>query len=321
MIIKPDLKNGILSLSEEIKNAIQGRSTKLIEKDRVILILVDGLGYSLAQKIGFQAERIHSVFPTITITVITTLLTSQPPGVHGIMGWRILDKENGRIVNLLKEDSEIRVSTYLGEKDLIVSPSYNLATKFYRKLGNVVTYSSPWESVTLTLEMVERNNPNFVFLYLPYVDSVSHRFGPNSIHTMETARETVNLASKLAEKLEQRYSVVITADHGHVPVEGVVKLDKDLLNYVDLPPYGDHRNLMFMSRRDPSDYLSAIGLITLNREELTKITGGPNVPDYAAVPTDNRVYMYWEDEEATYVGTHGGMSKDEMEIPLKIYQK
>ena len=66
--------------------------------------------------------------------------------------------------------------------------------------------------------MVERNNPNFVFLYLPYVDSVSHRFGPNSIHTMETARETVNLVIKLAEKLEQRYSVVITADHGHVPV-------------------------------------------------------------------------------------------------------
>ncbi|MEM0172803.1 MAG: hypothetical protein QXV57_09630 [Thermoproteota archaeon] len=77
IIIKPDLKNGILSPSEEIKNAIQGRSTKLIEKDKVILILVDSLGYSLAQKIGFQAERIHSVFPTIT--VITTLLTSQPP--------------------------------------------------------------------------------------------------------------------------------------------------------------------------------------------------------------------------------------------------
>ena len=59
------------------------------------------------------------------------------------MGWRILDKENGRIVNLLKEDSEIKVSTYLRDKDLIVAPSYNLATKFYRKLGNVVTYSSP----------------------------------------------------------------------------------------------------------------------------------------------------------------------------------
>ena len=54
------------------------------------------------------------------------------------MGWRILDKENGRIVNLLKEDSEIKVSTYL-----IVAPSSNLDTKFYRKLGNVVTYSSP----------------------------------------------------------------------------------------------------------------------------------------------------------------------------------
>ena len=37
IIIKPDLKNGILSLSEEIKNAIQGRSTKLIEKDKSYL--------------------------------------------------------------------------------------------------------------------------------------------------------------------------------------------------------------------------------------------------------------------------------------------
>jgi len=46
---------------------------------------------------------------------------------------------------------------------------------------------------------------------------------------------------------------------------------------------------------------------------------GERVPDYVAVPTDNRIYQYWPDEDQReYRGTHGGLSPEEMYIPLVV---
>jgi len=322
MIVEPNLENSIYSLSVDVKNAVQGKTTKRIEKDRVLFILIDGLGYSLAERVGIKAEKIHSVFPTITVTVLTTIFTATPPGVHGIMGWRILDRENGRILNLLEDHVEMpKINTYLSEKDVIVAPALRPSMRLLKSLGSrVIPYYSPWDAVTQTYEVAKRDKPNFIFLYLPFVDAVSHRFGPNSPHTENVAREVYSLAEKLAKDLLNDYSVVITSDHGHIEVEGVVNIGKDVLEYSLLPPFGDHRNLMFISKRDMRDYLSKYGLLTLDREKLVKLTGGENVPDYAGVPKDNKLYMYWDDEEKYHKGSHGGMSKEEIEIPLIIFQ-
>ncbi|MCH1772019.1 MULTISPECIES: alkaline phosphatase family protein [Metallosphaera] len=98
MNVEPNLNRSIYTLALEIRNALYGRSPVGIsdlDKDRIALVLVDGLGYSLAEKVGIRAEKIHSVFPTITVTVLTTLLTATPPGIHGIMGWRVTGERGG----------------------------------------------------------------------------------------------------------------------------------------------------------------------------------------------------------------------------------
>ncbi|BBL46865.1 alkaline phosphatase family protein [Metallosphaera sedula] len=331
MNVEPNLNRSIYTLALEIRNALYGRSPVGIsdlDKDRIALVLVDGLGYSLAEKVGIRAEKIHSVFPTITVTVLTTLLTATPPGIHGIMGWRVLNRREGRIDNLLgNQDVELRnlvqAEPYLPRDSVILAPAGRPSSTLFKSLlGNVTAYYSPWDAFTQAKEIAERKNPRFMFIYIPFVDSVSHHFGPYSENTMRTAMEVYRLVETFGRDLSEKYSVVMTADHGHVPIEGNVMIGNDILDHVDLPPFGDHRNLMLMSRRDPSEYLSKYGLITLNREKLKELTGGENVPDYAGVPQDNRLYSYWRDEEEMgYRGSHGGMTREEIEIPLVVWQK
>ncbi|MCG3110018.1 hypothetical protein L3N51_02315 [Metallosphaera sp. J1] len=331
MNVEPDLSKSIYTLSLEVRNALYGRSPVGIanlEKERIALVLVDGLGYSLAERVGIKAERIHSVFPTITVTVLTTLLTATPPGVHGIMGWRVLNRKEGRIENLLGNDEVkmgnlMQAEPYLPRDSVVLAPAMRPSSTLFRSmLGNVTPYYSPWDALTQAREIAERRSPRFMFIYLPFVDSVSHHFGPYSEHTMRTAVEVYRLVETFGRDLSEKYSVIMTADHGHVPIESNVIIGNDILDYADLPPFGDHRNLMIMSRRNPSEYLSKYGLITLDREKLREITGGENVPDYAGVPVDNRLYSYWQDEEEmSYRGSHGGMTKEEMEIPLVVWQR
>jgi len=64
------------------------------------------------------------------------------------------------------------------------------------------------------------------------------------------------------------------------------------------------------------DYLSKYGLLAIYREKLVKLTGGENLSDYAGVPKDNKLYVYWDDEEKRNMSSRGGMSKEEIEIPL-----
>ncbi|WP_054837168.1 alkaline phosphatase family protein [Metallosphaera hakonensis] len=262
MIVEPNLNRSLYTLSLEVRNSLQGKSPvglTEIERDKVILVLVDGLGFSLAEKVGIKAERIHSVFPTITITVLTTLLTASPPGVHGIMGWRVLNREKGKIDNLLGNEEVnvrelIKVEPYIPNDAVVLAPSSRPSSTLFKSLlGRVVPYYSPWDALTQALEIAKNKRPSFMFVYLPYVDSVSHHFGPNSEHTLVTAREVTRMVEMFAQDISREYSVVMTSDHGHVQIDGNVILSKDILEHVDLPPFGDHRNLMFVSSVTPAN--------------------------------------------------------------------
>ncbi len=333
-MIFPELNRSLYALSVDVKNSLEGRSNQQfrIESKKILFVLLDGLGYSLAERIslrekvkssGGEMEKIHSVFPTITVTVLTTLFTATPPGVHGIMGWRILDRTRGRIQNLLDlrgERVSLKFKSYIPQDGVVMVPHGRPS----QVMASMITpsthpYYSPWDGFTQTYEIAKTRSPSMIFLYVPYVDSVSHHFGPYSQHTLSTAMQVTDLTIQLAKDLRD-YTVIVTADHGHVPVEGFTTLDEGILNVVDLPPFGDHRNLMFMSRRDPGEYLERYGLMTLDKSKLIEITGGENVPDYAAVPRDKRLYSYWNDEEErNYLGSHGGLHEEEVEIPLVVF--
>ncbi|TRM87525.1 phosphodiesterase [Sulfolobus sp. E3] len=329
-MIIPNLDKSLLSLSVEIKNNFEDKTTEMITRKKLIFILVDGLGYDLAKRVlskrlpdYVNINKIHSVFPTITITVLSTLFTATPPGVHGIMGWKIFDKRRGRIIDLLKEKSyKINLESYLPKESVILTSYEENVLRFTKMVSGermIIPYYSPWDAFTQAYNLAQNDSP-FIFLYLPYVDMVSHHLGPYSEHTIRVAREVMDLTFKLANDVKEKYDVIVTADHGHVPVKGYVRVSEEILKIVDFPPFGGARNLMFISKRNPKEWLEEnYDMAIFDKEKLKNICGGDNVPDFAGVPLSNMVYDYWDDEEEkTYLGSHGGLSKEEIEIPLIV---
>ena len=79
--------------------------------DKVVVVVVDGLGAAALRARGghartlapalSKATTIDSGFPTTTAAALTTLTTGTTPGEHGMVGYRVRDRESDTLVNLL----------------------------------------------------------------------------------------------------------------------------------------------------------------------------------------------------------------------------
>jgi hypothetical protein len=84
--------------------------------ERVVVILLDGLGYNLLQELRAEPEvaqavgeaagdgaltPLTSVFPSTTAAALSTLWTGFPPAGHGLVGTRMLLREYGVLVSSL----------------------------------------------------------------------------------------------------------------------------------------------------------------------------------------------------------------------------
>src|SRR5215467_7702970 len=76
--------------------------------DAVVLLVLDGLGWSAVQDHGARMPRlsrleggsITTVVPSTTATALTSISTGLAPAQHGIVGYRIL--VDGRVLNVLR---------------------------------------------------------------------------------------------------------------------------------------------------------------------------------------------------------------------------
>jgi len=112
---------GVTSLIETILGTANGPSPladrlKSSEAERVVLLILDGLGYNKLQELWAQGEApnlkalsrqgsatpISSVFPSTTATALSSLATGLDPIAHGMLGYRLYLREIGAITNMLK---------------------------------------------------------------------------------------------------------------------------------------------------------------------------------------------------------------------------
>jgi len=316
-----DLSREVRSVLKEDKRDIGG----VIHKDKLAFVLVDGLGWNISRGIETSVEpiKIQSIFPSITVTVFATLLTAKRPGEHGILGWRIYNREEGRIVNLIKtlREQSIELDTFFTNTDSVfLMPE--VATKSLMNKLQVVPYYTYWDGLYKFKESLENKPSKFIFFYIPYVDAVSHQYGPYHEATTATAKDVMKSLDLLATRFKDKYTLLITSDHGHTTINKSVNLREDIefMKEMEFPPYGDARSLMFKGKR-PLSVLKKYGTL-YEREEIERLIGGTtNVPDFLLIPDEGINVVYWEDDmEHTYKGSHGGLTKDEMEIPLYVYE-
>lgn len=191
----------------------------------------------------------------------------------------------------------------------------------------------------------------YFYIYVDRLDGILHHYGEdtqyfqNEIHDVFTALENVfikNIKSK--DTL-----LIVTADHGHVMIDKektfflnvkvpeivkYLKLDKD---GKVLCPAGSARDFFLHIKDDCIDEvkklltkkLSNIANVYTTNELYAKgifdkkyITKKfqETVGNLVIIPTnDNSVWWYEEEKfDMQFIGVHGGLTKDEMEIPFLI---
>ncbi len=209
--------------------------------DRVVLLMVDGLGYSQLTDhqeqlalFGLLGERgnvyaLTSVFPSTTAAALTTLHTGFTPREHGLLEWTLYFEQFDAVVetlpfkplggrqndSLLRKGADPRLlfdgpTVYERLAAAGVTP-YCFNHQSYARSAYSSTVGSGSQSVAygwgadlvvaLRRLLATVDGPAYFFVYWPQVDSVEHRYGP---HTEEHLVELSMLSHLFKAELLDR---------------------------------------------------------------------------------------------------------------------
>ena len=259
-----------------------------IFKPTTILISLDGFRADFLQRgitptlNGFIANGVSPKwmlpsFPSVTFPNHFTLVTGLYPESHGIVGntfWDpVLEEQffythvetsmtprwwNGEPLWVTAENQGVRSAIHMwpGSEAHIM----NVEPAFLDKFNRSESLSKKSDRIMEWLDMPGEQEikagatgperPQVIFSYVPIVDVMGHKFGPNSTEVWDTIREVDVFLGQLFNGLEERnlndlVNIVIVSDHGMATTDTsrMVQLDDiidvDLVEHMDgWPLYG-----------------------------------------------------------------------------------
>jgi hypothetical protein len=368
-LMLPSVPNSFGRLSEAYLSAflaLEGKSNplSLAPKQSYAVILVDGLGVANIRAAGAHAgflnqklansKSLFSGFPTTTATSLASLATGKQSGQHAFIGYRVFDREISRAINLLNDlGADLPPRKYqdietiseqgaaLGKRMLTVGPAEYEASGFTQATMPASKYL-PAKSFEDRFEIArsELAKPGtLIYLYIPELDQLAHRFGTNSQKWLNTIEELDSVIGRFAKLLPKSAGAILTADHGviDVPKTFHVYLDEyesmqDLLMIGGDPRVGfayfDPRVDLKLKRASVEaelgsmvDLASVQELVDAGWYQPLSASAENLAPDLVLLPKADRVIYHRDFAKAKsleMVGQHGGMSKAEWEVPLLV---
>lgn len=367
-------------LPDDAIGALDGRDI-----EHVVCVWVDGFGWNHLRRarndhpfLDELCERatvtpLTSTYPSETAAAVSTFHTAIQPVEHGVLGWFAHEERlGGNLTTLPFEDldgeplgsvlEDPDPSVLIDERPIygtlpadsyIVAPDGQGDSVFSRQTttgATAVDFSCVAQGACRIRERLESAaEPTLVQLYVPDVDTLSHRVGVRHPETdAQLAVVCTAIRREVVERLDpdvaERTAFLLTADHGEVDAtpETTVGLDGlDLEPHLrrdasgdPIPAQGGPRNLQFHAREGHEDRLVAElerGLAPLDPLVLTaegieavELFGdrGPSGrferrrPDVLAVPREG--FAWYDDGHLSDVGSHGGAHEDEMLVPFAV---
>lgn len=211
---------------------------------KAVVVLADGLGVSnLRARAGHarfltghlaKADVVDGVFPATTAAGIASLTTGLAPGTHGLVGYKVLDAANDRVVNQLtgwdagmqplrwqNQPTVFEQAANVGIPSFAVGPKRFADSGFSQAVLRGARYQ-PAESIGARFEaareIFDAEPSALVYLYVPELDINAHAHGWESDRWLAQLENLDAEAARFAGRLRPDEGMILTADHGVVDV-------------------------------------------------------------------------------------------------------
>lgn len=250
--------------------------------------------------------------------------------------------------NLFKELKENGVCS------TIITPNYINNSYYSRELfkdGKVKGYDSVEEMFDILLQGIKKDKgKNFYYIYYPQIDSIGHEYGMSSYKAYFEINNFIkaldNFYNNVLDKGVNEGIFILSADHGQMEIKDRIYLNELIPNIDEymlkdskgksIVPVGYNRDMFLYIKKEFEIYVYELlkekfkdkGEIYLVKDLIDKgVFINPSetflsrMGNIVIIPYDG--YGVWWFEKGKYEislkGSHGGLTKDEMEIPLLIY--
>ncbi|ASI13858.1 type I phosphodiesterase/nucleotide pyrophosphatase [Candidatus Mancarchaeum acidiphilum] len=224
----------------------------------------------------------------------------------------------------------------------------NSQTYLYSKI-NYTDYISFDDLLYQSIDIAESDQYNLAYTYIPDIDHAQHEYTKDSRRVLSITTFIMEMImEKLLPKLKDNgWELLISSDHGQVSSrhEDINRFDAktNILKYLRSPPWGTDRSIFFdaaegMGEKFEKGFEKEFGknFILYDSSEAIKsgLFGSTKVSDslryrfgtHMAIPKGKNIFYYKYPGGREYPGGkewvsgssghHGGLSKEEMEIPL-----
>jgi predicted AlkP superfamily pyrophosphatase or phosphodiesterase len=218
----------------------------------------------------------------------------------------------------------------------------------------VSSYKTVSEALLNLKNAVKDTDTGYFYAYFGDIDSISHKYGPFSGHTKEELRNLCSLIDRIIlanfSELGSDTVLLLTADHGHAQVDPSKLIDLNvvypqILHYLETNrvgelkvPAGSRRDFFLHIKQEFVDLVvSDLSSLFKGKARVYKV--GELIAKGVFGKVEQRFrdrvgnvvilacgqYSVWWHEEGqddhykTDLGSHGGLSRDEMEIPFAIF--
>ena len=221
----------------------------LQEAERIVLLVIDGLGYEQLQRHAHIAPNLMSLIggsittiaPSTTASALTSLVTGASPAEHGIVGYRM--DMGDSIMNSLRWWSDTRdlrkvhppatvqpIPPFVGMTIPVVSRAElegSAFTEAHLRGSRPCGWRAASSIVAQCANLIS-SGEKFVYAYYDGIDKIAHERGFGAYYDSEIAA-TDWLVGSLLNTLPSGTTLAITADHGQVQVDdNVVHLSDDI---------------------------------------------------------------------------------------------
>ncbi|MFC8924009.1 alkaline phosphatase family protein [Cellulosimicrobium sp. NPDC057127] len=346
-----------------IDGADARRVLDLPAAERVCVVLVDGLGHvNLAERAGHApflrsllpgARALTSSFPSTTAAAVGAFGTGTAPGRTGMLGYTQRNPATGGLANMVswegappphelqQEPPLLGVAADAGVAVTSTGPARFAGSGMTLAALRGGTYAAGerlGDRVDAAVRALRR--PGLVYVYWGEVDKAGHHHGSGSWQWGDELEALDRELARLARSLPAGTLLLVTADHGMVDVDPVLRrdvADDPVLSQGVVLVGGEPRAVHLYAEPGRAQEVAARwrdalgdGALVLERDEVLAggLLGPDPRPDAVAAAGDVLVAMRGRatvvdsrtqtPASLALVGVHGSLTEREMRVPLLV---